>query len=300
MLISFNFIKIAWGSPHFEIFQPYPKVWYYDMHVDFFHVHWLKMVEIGQTSQLLICGCCKFKLSIGLLICNRMCCRSDQVWLVVSSFKYVFPIRVDDPSLKKTPFFSGGSTKKSSTRPADEVDEWGVGGGWKQQQAQGNGAMGCSGLPLKFESRSSWFKSFPCSEIFPRHGIGQKEVQLDIDFGSRGCFLHANVESTWRESSSLTCVFHLNTTVTKIDFPVRIYCTRFLALAFPDLHHVTTFDYTFGSPLGYWAKRIGNQSHGFFRNTERVISPSCQLPELVRGFQPSIFNSSGMKMIPNK
>jgi len=105
MLISFNFIKIAWGSPHFEIFQPYPKVWYYDMHVDFFHVHWLKMVEIGQTSQLLICGCCKFKLSIGLLICNRTCCRSDQVWLVVSSFKYVLPIRADDPSLKKTLFF---------------------------------------------------------------------------------------------------------------------------------------------------------------------------------------------------
>lgn len=105
MLISFNFIKIAWGSPHFEIFQPYPKVWYYDMHVDFFHVHWLKMVEIGQTSQLLICGCCKFKLSIGLLICNRTCCRSDQVWLVVSSFKYVLPIRADDPSLKKHLFF---------------------------------------------------------------------------------------------------------------------------------------------------------------------------------------------------
>ena len=37
------------------------------------------------------------------------------------------------------------------------------------------------------------------------------------------------------------------------------------------LHHVTTFDYTFGSPLGYWAKRIGNQSHGLYWHRESYL-----------------------------
>lgn len=171
--------------------------------------------------------------------------------------------------------------------------------------------MGCSGLPLKFESRSSWFKSFPCSEIFPRHGIGQKEVQLDIDFGSRGCFLHANVESTWRESSPLTCVFHLNINYSNKDwFSCQNLLYKILGFGLPRffhtfwsskiatvdlqrcldcfptefrsiwdvqlpryimLHHVTTFDYTFGSPLGYWAKRIGNQSHGLYWHRESYL-----------------------------